>query len=88
MFQNLVRILSANMAGDLEHLHAIVANYVVEAETEHERAVLRRFGGELGAVQRRIAKRPKEPSQEEIEIALTAVYALSRRAHLSDKAHS
>jgi hypothetical protein len=88
MYQNLVRILSANMGGDLDRLHAIVASYVVEAETEQDRAVLRRFGGELGAVQRRIARRPKEPSQEEIEIALTAVYALSRRAHLFDRAHS
>jgi hypothetical protein len=88
MSQDLVRILSANMAGDLNQLHAIVATYVVGTESEQERAVLRKFGSELGAVQRRIARRPQEPTQEEIEIALTAVYALSRRALLKAQADS
>jgi hypothetical protein len=88
MSQDLVRILSLNIGGDLGELHAIVASYVVEAESDQERAVLRRFGSELGAVQRRIQRRPQEPTQEEIEIALTAVYALSRRAFLQDRAGS
>lgn len=83
-----MRILSANMGGDLDRLHAIVATYVIGASTEQERAVLRHFGSELGAVQRRIARRPEEPTQEEIEIALTAVYALSRRALLRTQADS
>jgi len=88
MSQDLVRILSVNMGGDLGELHAIVASYVIGTQSEQERAVLRHFGSELGAVKRRIQRRAQEPTQEEIEIALTAVYALSRRALRQSQANS
>ncbi len=67
------------MDRDLEELHAIVAQWVVETNDELERARYRVFGSELGAVQRRISARSSPPSREEIEIALTAVLALSGR---------
>jgi hypothetical protein len=67
------------MDRDIEELHAIVAQWVVEANDELERARYRVFGSELGAVQRRISARSSPPSREEIEIALTAVLALSGR---------
>ena len=38
---------------------------------------LRRFGAELRAVKARIERRPQPPTQEEVEIALIALLALS-----------
>lgn len=67
------------MDGELDHLHRIVAEWVMQSQTERERIALRYFGAELGAVQRRIRLRQEPPSSEEIEIALTAVLALVDR---------
>lgn len=67
------------MNGDLELVHRLVAKWVLQSPTEDERAILRYFGAELGAVQRRIKRRSEPPTEEEIEIALTAVLALVHR---------
>lgn len=67
------------MYGELELLHRIVAEWVLHSPTPQERAALRTFGGELGAVQRRMRRRTEPPTEEEIEIALTAVLALVHR---------
>jgi hypothetical protein len=67
------------MNGELDHLHRIVAEWVMESPSEEERATLRYFGAELGAVQRRMRRRMELPTEEEIEIALTAVLALVHR---------
>jgi hypothetical protein len=79
MTHPLAHRLATLMDRDIEELHAIVAQWVVEANDELERARYRVFGSELGAVQRRISARSSPPSREEIEIALTAVLALSGR---------
>lgn len=65
---------------DLERLRTIVAEWVVNAPTLEERARYRHFGVELSALKRRIAARSKPPSEEEVEIALTALLALAGRA--------
>jgi hypothetical protein len=80
MTHPLVRLLSEKMDTDLVALQLLVASWIVDEQSAAERAALRCFGGELGAVQRRIRGRKAPPTQEEIEIALTAVLALSRRA--------
>lgn len=67
------------MNRNLDELHAIVAEWVVGERDDLERARYRVFGSELGAVQRRISARSSPPTNEEIEIALTAVLALSGR---------
>jgi hypothetical protein len=64
---------------DVDELRSIVAHWVVSESSESERARLRRFGAELRAVKARIAARPTPPSEEEIEIALTALLALAGR---------
>jgi len=79
MTHPLVSEIAPMMDGELDHLHRIVAEWVLQSQTESERAALRYFGAELGAVQRRIRLRPEPPSAEEIEIALTAVFALVNR---------
>ena len=64
---------------DVDELRSIVAHWVVSESSEAERARLRRFGAELRAVKARIAARPTPPSEEEIEIALTALLAIAGR---------
>jgi hypothetical protein len=65
---------------DVDDLRAIVAHWVVNEPSELERARYRRFGAELRALKRRIQARPTPPSEEEIEIALTALLALAGRS--------
>ena len=65
---------------DLDRLRTIVAEWVVNASTLEERACYRHFGVELSALKRRIAARSEPPSEEEVEIALTALLALAGRA--------
>lgn len=79
MAHPLARHLAPLMDRDLNDLRAIVAQWVINAPTETERARYRLFGAELGAVKRRIQARPTPPTQEEIEIALLAVLAISGR---------
>lgn len=72
------------MHGNVDELRAIVAEWVLRAQNDSERARYRRFGAELGAVQRRMNARATPPTEEEVEIALTAVLAISgRRAMVS-----
>lgn len=64
---------------DLDRLRTIVAEWVVNATTPEERALYRKFGVELSALKRRIAARTQPPSEEEVEIAITALLALAGR---------
>ncbi|HEY3233073.1 MAG TPA: hypothetical protein VGJ84_00060 [Polyangiaceae bacterium] len=66
---------------DVEDLRAIVAHWLVNEPSEIERARYRRFGAELRALKQRIDARPTPPSEEEIEIALTALLVLAGRTH-------
>jgi len=79
MTHPLVSQLAPMMGDDLELLHQVVARWILESPTEHDRAVFRYFGAELGPVQRRIRLRNEPPTEEEVEIALTAVLALMKR---------
>lgn len=79
MTHPLVHRLAPIMDGDIDTLRAIVAEWVQATQCARERAALRYFGAELGAVQRRIRCRSCPPTAEEIEIALTAVLALMHR---------
>jgi hypothetical protein len=81
----LVSRLAPLMNEDLSILHQEVARWVLESPTEAERNALRYFGAELGAVQRRIRRRVEPPTEEEIEIALTAVLALVHRRASSEE---
>jgi hypothetical protein len=71
--------LAPIMDRDVHELHGIVAEWIVSESSEHERARYRTFGSELSKVQARISARPAPPTEEEIEIALTALLALSGR---------
>lgn len=79
MTHPLANQLAPLMDHELDELHAIVAEWVIGEKNDLERARYRVFGAELGAVKRRISARSSPPTREEIEIALTAVLALSGR---------
>ncbi len=71
--------LAPMMNRDVEDLHRIVAEWVIRERNERERARYRRFGAELRAVKDRIRARPAPPTEEEVEIALTALLAIAGR---------
>src|SRR5690606_40786752 len=60
----LVSRLAPLMNEELSVLHREVARWVLESHTVAERNALRFFGAELGAVQRRIRRRVKPPTEE------------------------
>ncbi len=64
---------------NVEELHTVVAEWMLREPDEFERARYRVFGAELRRVKDRIGARPAPPTQEEIEIALTALLALAGR---------
>lgn len=76
--------LAPLMGGDLNPVRSIVAEWVLSTKCEEQRAALRAFGSELGAVQRRIRNRAVPPTCEEVEIALTAVLALATKRTRSE----
>ncbi|MBX3127805.1 MAG: hypothetical protein KF718_13865 [Polyangiaceae bacterium] len=71
---------------ELSELRTIVAHWVVSEHDDFERARYRTFGGELGSLKERISRRPVPPSEEEVEIALTAMLALAGR-RLEERVH-
>ena len=71
--------LAPLMNRNVEELYDIVAEWVVTAPNDLERARYRLFASELRKVQTRISARPSPPSEEDIEIALTALLAVSGR---------
>ena len=84
MAHPLASALAPIMDHDVDELRSIVARWVVNETSEAERNRYRRFGAELRAVQDRIAARPAPPSEEEVEIALTALLVLSGRLRRAD----
>jgi hypothetical protein len=79
MTHPLASALAPLMNRDVEHLHELVARWVVGEPDPDERARYRAFGSELRAMQRRIQAREIPPTQEEIEIALSALLVLAGR---------
>lgn len=61
---------------DVDELRAIVARWVVNEPSEAERARYRRFGAELGALKARFSSQKVAPSDEEVEMALSALLAI------------
>jgi hypothetical protein len=70
---------------DVEDLRAIVARWIVNEPSDVERARYRRFGAELRVLKQRISARSQPPTEEEIEIALTALLVLAGRPEDHDR---
>lgn len=71
--------LAPEMHRELEELRTIVAEWVLLADDERERAKYRRFGAELRGLKDRIRARPVPPTEEELEIAITAMLVIVGR---------
>jgi hypothetical protein len=68
------------MNRDVDDLRRVVAEWVVREQSARERARYRRFGAELSSLKARIAARPVPPTEEELEIAMTAMLVIVGRA--------
>jgi urease accessory protein UreF len=62
---------------DPAELDEIVARWVAEAPTERVRQQYRQFGARLLELKRALAEAPAQPSQEELELALTMMLKLA-----------
>lgn len=71
--------LAPEMHRELEELRSIVAEWVILERDERERARYRLFGAELRALKDRIRARSVPPTEEELEIAITAMLAIVGR---------
>ena len=76
MAHPLARQLAPIIDQSLEELHRHVAAWVLSEDDSFERQRYRSFGADLRAVKERISRRQAPPSEEEVEIALTALLAL------------
>jgi hypothetical protein len=85
--RSLPSTLASEFDRNIHELRSIVAHWVINERSETERSRYRRFADELRAVKDRIAARPTPPSEEELEIALTALLVLSGRRGTDRPAH-
>jgi hypothetical protein len=79
MTHPLANELAPLMDREVGELHEIVARWVLAEQDGLQRARYRAFGSELRAVKARIQARTEPPTQEEVEIALTALLVLAGR---------
>ncbi len=71
--------LAPIMNRDVDDLRRVVAEWVVRERNERERARYRRFGAALSTLKARIAARSVPPTEEELEIAMTAMLVILGR---------
>ena len=71
--------LAPIMNRDVDDLRRVVAEWVVRERSERERARYRLFGAKLSSLKARIAARPVPPTEEELEIAMTAMLVIMGR---------
>ena len=71
--------LAPMMNRDVDDLRRVVAEWVVREQSERERARYRLFGAALSRLKARIAARSVPPTEEEIEIAITAMLVIAGR---------
>jgi urease accessory protein UreF len=67
-------------SSDLEELREVVARWLAEAPTERVRQQYQRFGAKLLELKQALASAPEQPSEEELELALTMMLKLAAEA--------
>jgi hypothetical protein len=77
--------LAPIMNRDVDDLRRVVAEWVVREQSERERARYRRFGAALSTLKARIAARSVPPTEEELEIAMTAMLVIAGRELMGGK---
>ncbi|HKQ71152.1 MAG TPA: hypothetical protein VJT73_17525 [Polyangiaceae bacterium] len=65
---------------DLDELREVVARWLAEAPTERVRQQYREFGSRLIELKQALASQPRQPSEEELELALSMMLKLAADA--------
>ena len=74
MARQMAKLLASS---DLDELREIVARWVAEAPTERVKQQYPRFGAKLVELKHALAAAPLQPSEEELELALTMMLKLA-----------
>jgi hypothetical protein len=64
-------------SSDLDELQEVVRRWLAEASTERVRHQYEQFGAKLIELKRALASAPQQPSEEELELALTMMLKLA-----------
>jgi hypothetical protein len=72
-------------SSDVEELEEVVEKWLADAPTERARRQYQQFGAKLLELKRALAAAPEQPSQEELELALTMMLKLAAQADPGSK---
>jgi hypothetical protein len=64
-------------SSDLDELEEVVKRWLAEAPTDRLRRQYEQFGAKLLELKRALASAPQQPSEEELELALTMMLKLA-----------
>jgi len=77
MARQMAKLLASS---DLDELREVNTRWVAEAPTERVRQQYHRFGAKLIELKQALAAAPEQPSEEELELALTMMLKLAAQA--------
>jgi urease accessory protein UreF len=77
MARQMAKLLASS---DLDELREVIARWVAEAPTERVRQQYQRFGAKMVELKHALAEAPLQPSEEELELALTMMLKLAAQA--------
>jgi len=77
----MARQMAKLLAGsDLDELREVIERWLAEAPTERVRQQYHRFGAKLSELKQALATAPQQPSEEELELALSMMLKLAAGA--------
>jgi len=77
----MARQMAKLLAGsDLDELREVIERWLAEAPTERVRQQYHRFGAKLIELKQALATAPQQPSEEELELALSMMLKLAAGA--------
>ena len=79
MARQMAKLLASS---DLDELREVIARWLAEAPTERVRQQYQRFGAKLLELKQALAAAPEQPSEEELELALTMMLKLAAQGAL------
>jgi hypothetical protein len=74
MARQMAKLLASS---DLDELREVIARWLAEAPTDRVRQQYQRFGAKLLELKQALASAPQQPSEEELELALTMMLKLA-----------
>jgi hypothetical protein len=77
MARQMAKLLASS---DVEELREVIARWLAEAPTERVRQQYQRFGAKMLELKQALAAAPQQPSEEELELALTMMLKLAAQA--------